>query len=281
MDFQAVVRRAGGLDGAQADEAADAVIDVDDDVAGGQARHLGDEILRALDLPARAHEPLAQNVFFGDQRDVGGREAGIEAEHRERGFGAGERQRLRPRGDRRQIEQPMLGQHVRHSFARAFAPQCDDDALAGRLQRLDVLSHRLEDVGAGLASFGGEVVPGAGADLDRIGVTFRRRERRQPRQRGFFQALAPFGFGQIEPIGRQRLIGRAGTGLIERVLARLIIIGDLRQPLVRGFFRQRLDDNGCRCAPPLPSGERVGVRGFQLRGPSPLTPALSPTGRGS
>ena len=96
MDFQAVVRRAGGLDGAQADEAADAVIDVDDDVAGGQARHLGDEILRALDLPARANEPLAQNVFFGDQRDIGGREAGIEAEHGERGLGAGERQRLRP-----------------------------------------------------------------------------------------------------------------------------------------------------------------------------------------
>ena len=135
----------------------------------------------------------------------------------------------------------MLGEDVRHPFARAFAPQRDDDALAGGLQRLDVLSHRLEDVGAGLASFGGEVVPGAGADLDRIGGAFRRGERRQPRQRGFFQALAPFGFGQIEPVRRQRLIGRAGTGLIERVLARLIIIGDLRQPLVRGFFRQRLD----------------------------------------
>ena len=34
VDFQAIVRRAGGLDGAQADEAADAVIDVDDEIAG-------------------------------------------------------------------------------------------------------------------------------------------------------------------------------------------------------------------------------------------------------
>ena len=32
---------------------------------------------------------------------------------------------------------------------------------------------------------------------------------------------------------------------------------------------------------PLPGGERVGVRGFRRRGPSPLTPALSPLGRGS
>ena len=29
-------------------EAADAVIDVDDQIAGGEARHLGDEIFRAL-----------------------------------------------------------------------------------------------------------------------------------------------------------------------------------------------------------------------------------------
>ena len=36
VDFQAVVRRARGLDGAQADEAADAVIDVDDEIAGGR-----------------------------------------------------------------------------------------------------------------------------------------------------------------------------------------------------------------------------------------------------
>ncbi len=54
MDFEAVVRRAGGLDGAQADEAADAVIDVDDEIAGGEARHLGDEILRAFRLRGAA-----------------------------------------------------------------------------------------------------------------------------------------------------------------------------------------------------------------------------------
>ena len=52
MDFEAVVRRAGGFDGAQPDEAADAVIDVDDEIAGGEARHLGDEIVGALGLPA-------------------------------------------------------------------------------------------------------------------------------------------------------------------------------------------------------------------------------------
>jgi hypothetical protein len=70
MDFEAIVRRAGGLDGAQADKAADAVIDVHDEIARREAGHLGDEIVRPLALPAGAHQPLAENVFLGDQRDV-------------------------------------------------------------------------------------------------------------------------------------------------------------------------------------------------------------------
>ena len=87
---------------------------------------------------------------------------------------------------------------------------------------------------------------GAGGDLDRVGGVGRR-ERRQPRQRDVLQALAPFAFGEIEPVRRQRLVGRAGSGLIERLFARLIIIGDLREALVGGFFGQRLDSDG-RCA---------------------------------
>ena len=96
VDFQTIVRRARGLDGAQADKAADAVIDVDDEIAGREARDFGDEIFRALALPARANQALAENVFFGDQRDVGGLEAGLDAEHGERCFVARQRQRRRP-----------------------------------------------------------------------------------------------------------------------------------------------------------------------------------------
>ena len=96
MDFEAIVRRAGGFDGAQADEAADAMIDMDDEIAGGEARHLGDEIIGALGLPAAAHQTLAQNVLLGDQRDIGGLETGFDAEHRQRHLRARQSQRLRP-----------------------------------------------------------------------------------------------------------------------------------------------------------------------------------------
>src|SRR6185437_8160817 len=42
VDFETVVRRAGRFDRLQAGEAADAVIDVHDQVAGREACHLGD-----------------------------------------------------------------------------------------------------------------------------------------------------------------------------------------------------------------------------------------------
>ena len=68
VDFQAVVRRAGRLDVLQADEAADAVIDMHDQIAGGEARHLGDEVVGALGRPPRPHQPVAQNVLLADER---------------------------------------------------------------------------------------------------------------------------------------------------------------------------------------------------------------------
>ena len=56
------------------------------------------------------------------------------------------------------------------------------DALAGGLQRQHVLRHRLEHIGAGLGAFGGEIVPGARADIDHV-RGLRHRKGRQPRQR--------------------------------------------------------------------------------------------------
>ena len=48
VQLQAVVRRARRLDGLQPDEAADAVVDMDDEVAGVEAGGLGDEVFRPL-----------------------------------------------------------------------------------------------------------------------------------------------------------------------------------------------------------------------------------------
>ena len=65
----------------------------------------------------------------------------------------------------------MVGEHVAHALARAFAPERDRHPLAGGLQRRDVLAHRLEHVGAGLGALGGEIMSGAGADIDHVAAS--------------------------------------------------------------------------------------------------------------
>ncbi len=101
--------------------------------------------------------------------------------------------------------------------------------------------HRLEHVAAGLGALGREIVAGARADLDRRPAPSGAANGDSRASAACFEPLAPFGFGEIEPVRRQRLVGRAGAGLIERLLARLVIVGDLREALVRGFLGQRLE----------------------------------------
>ena len=70
----------------------------------------------------------------------------------------------------------------------------------------------------------------------------RHRKRREPRHRHGAQPLAPFVFGEIQPVRRQRRVGRAHV-LRERLLAGLVIVGDLREPLARRLLVERLQDH--------------------------------------
>ena len=98
---------------------------------------------------------------------LGGLEAALEPEHGERDLRLRQRQRLRPRRDRREIGKPVVGEHMAHALARALAPERDDDALAAACSACDVLGHRVEHVAAGLGALGGEIAPLPGADIDR------------------------------------------------------------------------------------------------------------------
>ena len=70
LDFEAIVRRARRLDRLQAHESADAVLDVDDEIASGQRRHFGDEIGLRRAPPLRPHEPIAENVLLADDGEA-------------------------------------------------------------------------------------------------------------------------------------------------------------------------------------------------------------------
>src|SRR5258705_4166266 len=122
-----------------------------------------------------------------------------------------------------------------HALAGALAPERDDDALAAGLQVGDVLGHGLEYVAAGLGALGGEIAALLRADVDDRPMTLplslpvRHGERREPRQCRRVEPLAPVRFGEIEPVGRQRLVGRTGAAFGEHLLARLVIVLDLRE----------------------------------------------------
>ena len=87
VDLEAVMRRARRLDGLQPLEAADAVVDMDDEVAGSERRGLGEEVLRALRAALRPHEAVAEDVLLGEHREVTGLEARLEAPDRDRHLG--------------------------------------------------------------------------------------------------------------------------------------------------------------------------------------------------
>ena len=79
MEFEAVMRRARRLDGLQALEAADAVIDMHHEIARRERRDLGQEILRPLGLALLAHQPVAEDVLLADDREIAGLEAGFQS----------------------------------------------------------------------------------------------------------------------------------------------------------------------------------------------------------
>ena len=83
LDLDAVVRRAHRLDLLEAEEAADAVIDVDDEIAGREAGRLGQRVRRLL-APLRPQQPLAEDVLLGQHDQVVGLEAVLERQHDER-----------------------------------------------------------------------------------------------------------------------------------------------------------------------------------------------------
>ncbi len=169
------MRRAERLDGLQPDEAADAVVGMDDDVAGRERRRLGDEVGGALALLGAPHQPVAENVLFGDDDETVGLEAGFERQH-------GQRRPARHRAFRPRracatwldVAEPVLGQDLRQAVERAFGPAGDQHLALGRAHRGDVVDRGLEDVGVRVGALLGKTVAAARAGMQHLA---RRRHR--------------------------------------------------------------------------------------------------------
>ena len=83
----AIVRAVADLDLGQALVAADAMVGVDDEVAGRQRRQLFEERRSRLALLAPPDQPVAEHVLLGKHRDFGRGEAMVEREDEQRRLG--------------------------------------------------------------------------------------------------------------------------------------------------------------------------------------------------
>src|SRR5262245_40668405 len=101
---------------------------VDDEVADGKARRLGQNVGGAARLAARAHEAVAQNVLLGDDGELGRLESLLEAEHGKRGDAAGKGQGLSKALNLRLVLEPVVCKQRDQALACADRPGGDDGA---------------------------------------------------------------------------------------------------------------------------------------------------------
>ena len=133
----------------------------------------------------------------------------------------------------------VLGQKRRQALARAVAPAGDDHALALAPQPLGMGHHRIEHVGAFGLPLGreGAALPAAerhdAAAASRAARTDRARSTWRPDKRRL-----PVRLAQEHAVGRHGMIRRRAEGLaLERLRARVVMVGDLLEPPARAHRR--------------------------------------------
>ncbi len=236
MQLQAIVRRARRLDMFQADETADAVIDMDDKVARRKRRDLGEEIFGPFPAPALGRETVAENILLADDREIAGDKAGLQPDHGESDAGVAQAHGVAERGNELLLFQPMFGENRAEALARAVGPAGDDDFLALALQGADMVDRRLKDIGVFVIALWREIAPRRAAAVDDFDRALGRRERRETRRRSLGQRLRELLLRHVKLVRRQRLVIAAGRVARENAAARFVIILDLRETLMGGGF---------------------------------------------
>ena len=237
------MRLAGSLDGGEADEAADAVVGVDHEVADREARNFGEHVAACLGART-AHQPVAENVLLADDGEAWRLEAGLERQHGEGGGRLRRRENLLPSLHAKRVADAVLGEKRGEPLLGALAPAADEHALAFALEACGVRDHGVEHVAAFALAFGGEGAPLPAAEGDHGGIA-----------RGVWmlegiehdplpplQRRLPVGLGEKQALGRHGIVRRRAEGLaLERLLARLVVILDLLEPLRPRVVVQRIE----------------------------------------
>ena len=227
------------LDGLQALEAADAVIDVDDEIAGRQCREFGNEVRGLLGLAAAADETVAQNILFGDDDEVIGLEAFFDSQNDQARDGPVPGHEVLPALRAGEWRHLMVLEDRLEAIARAFRPRGDGNATALRADLVGVQLHRFINVTRSLRTFRRKAAAALAAKCN--GRRVRAFEGRKTQHRVVGLHLGPMTGRQIDRLGWNRFIrcGAEGFLFLKPFLAGIEEFGDLLLPR-RGRFIRRV-----------------------------------------
>ncbi len=229
---QAVMRRAGDLERDQPVIAADAMLDMDHEVAGLEGRHLVDELVEIGAALGRTRQTVAEDVLLGDQCRVRQRVAMLEAEHGEADAACRPLEKSVPARHRPQRLEAALLQHALDPVGGAGAVGQDERAAAGALLRREMIAHGVEHIELGIGALGGEVAAGARPRVDGERRACRHREGRELRHAALGEPGDPLAVVEIELVRPHRAVDRRRAPRPQPFLARAVEIGDRRQPVV-------------------------------------------------
>jgi hypothetical protein len=221
LEREALVRRAQRRDGLEPGIAPDAVVRVDDEVAGGQRRGVGEEVLLPPPSLRSADEAVAEDVLLGDHREPRRLEARLEFEH---GDMKAVRLHVRDAGDLGDAGEALVLQQARHALAGTGRVGRDDDGGTAPAL-LDVTGERSEEIGAVGLPLGREAPPRAPARVDHAGAE-RLGQGDELADRPTGQRGVPCGLVEIEQLRRDRLVGTRAPGLrAHRLDPRGVLLG--------------------------------------------------------
>jgi hypothetical protein len=236
----AVVRALAYGDRLQPLVAADTVVHVDDEIAGRECRQLGQEGVGVLPAFLAADEPVAEDILFRDDFELGIGEAGLERQHQRGGN--------RARSDA-ECFLPGVGEGWRGLLR--FAEDCgearaaalgvggDDRLPAAARDGLEMPCRCLVNVVTARA-FGCEVAAAGETEVDGLGA-FGLGEDVGAVDGPADELRVEFVVRQVESVGFQRAV--AARCLAGGVGARFVVVGDVGQAFFGGALGRTVDDD--------------------------------------
>ncbi len=210
--------------------AADAVIDMDDEIARRERGELLEKRVGVLAPLRTANEAIAEHVLLGEHDDVGRSEAMIERQDDERDALVGHAERFLPALGVAGALEAVIAQQARQPLACTIRI-AGEDRLPPFLSDLgEVRDDGFVDIGSG-GALGGEVARAVDIEVE-DGGAFGLVEGRGDMDRAVIERPGPFIGRQIERVGGERAIAAGGGAFGADAV--LLIIGDRLETLLAG-----------------------------------------------